>query len=384
MLLPSVTPEVMTKIVHFGKYYPPDMGGVESVTQTLAEGASAAGYEVLIICFGKDKSESYPNSVVNIKRYSIQKMISSQPLSWRYLLSAVREGRRANIVHLHAPNLLATLASLFIGKRPKLVIHWHSDIVGKGFLRLLVMPLEWLSLSRAKSILVTSQLYADSSKFIQFFCKKLRVVPLGVASPEIKQGQEHLSPRLKSFVAGRRLLLCVGRLTAYKGFSVLIEAAKYFPDDVAIVVAGGGELITPLTEQINREQLGGKVLLAGRVSDEELIALYLNADLFCLPSIERSEAFGVVLIEAMAYGLPIVATNIKGSGVPWVNAHRVSGVNVMPRDARGLASACIEILNNPTLRLNLARGARERFDKNFTAATFCKNTLDVYDLVLRD
>lgn len=374
----------MTKIVHFGKYYPPDMGGIESVTQTLAEGASAAGYEVLIICFDKAKSESNPNSVVKVQRYSIQKMISSQPLSWGYLLGAVREGRRADIVHLHAPNLVATLASFFIGKRPKLVVHWHGDIVGKGLLRRLVMPLEWLSLSRATSILATSQLYADSSKFIQAFSKKVRVVPLGVTSPEIKQGHEHLSPRLAAFVAGRRLVLCVGRLTAYKGFSVLIEAAKYFPDSVAIVVAGGGELLMPLTEHINREQLGGKVLLAGRVSDEELSALYRNADVFCLPSIERSEAFGVVLIEAMAYGLPIVATNIKGSGVPWVNAHHVSGMNVMPSDARGLAAACIEILNNPTLRLQLARGARERFNNNFTAATFCKNTLAVYDLALRD
>lgn len=369
----------MTKIVHFGKYYPPDMGGIESVTQTLAEGACEVGYEVLVICFDKARAgNNLGSAAVQVKRYPIKKMFSSQPLGWAYFLGAVREGRKADIIHLHAPNLLAALASLFIGRGPKLVVHWHSDVVGKGLLGRLVMPLERRMLSRATSILSTSQRYADASIPLQEFSNKVRVVPLGVPAPEIKQEHEPLPPRLAEFVAARRLVLSVGRLTTYKGFSVLIDAAKYLAEDVAIVIAGGGELSNSLAAQIKRDQLGDRVMLAGRVTDEELTALYRNADVYCLPSTERSEAFGVVMLEAMAYGLPIVATNIQGSGVPWVNAHQVSGVNVMPGDAQGLATACSEILNNPTLKLQLARGARERFDNNFTAAKFCKNTLAVY------
>ncbi len=369
----------MAKIVHFGKYYPPDMGGIESVTETLAAGASAAGYEVLIVCFDKAKVGNHSGSAeVQVLRYPITTMIRSQPLGWGYFWGAVREGRRADIVHLHAPNLLAALASLFIGRRPKLVVHWHSDVVGKGLYGRLVMPLERLMLSRTTSILATSQRYADFSIPLQTFSEKVRVVPLGVNAPEIKHEPELLPPRLAEFVAGRRLIMSVGRMTRYKGFSVLIEAAKYLADDVAIVVAGGGELFDSLAAQIEREQVGDRVLLAGRVTDAELSALYRNADVYCMPSTERSEAFGVVLLEAMVYGLPIVATNIPGSGVPWVNEHKVSGLNVTPGDAQGLAAACTEILNNPTLRQQFGRGARERFDKNFTAATFCKNTLAVY------
>lgn len=369
----------MTRIVHFGKYYPPDMGGVESVTQTLAEGASAEGYEVVVVCFDKSRLRSRLDSAaVQVQRYPINKMLNTQPLGWSYFFGALREGRKADIVHLHAPNLLAALASLFIGRKPKLLVHWHSDVVGKGFLGRLVMPLERRMLSRATLILATSQRYADASMPLQEFSKKVRVVPLGVPAPEIKQEHESLPPRLAEFVAGRRLVLSVGRLTTYKGFSVLIEAAKYLAEDIAIVIAGGGVLFDSLAAQIKRDQLGDRVLLAGRVADDDLSSLYRNADVYCLPSTERSEAFGVVLLEAMAYGLPIVATNIQGSGVPWVNVHQISGVNVMPGDAQGLAKACSEILSNPTLRLQLARGAKERFDNNFTAATFCKNTLVVY------
>lgn len=366
----------MTKIVHFGKYYPPDMGGIESVTQTLAEGAFAAGYEVKVVCFDKTEVGNQINSAVRVQRHPIKKMVSSQPLSWAYFIGAVREGRRADIVHLHAPNLLAALASLFIGHKPKLVVHWHSDVVSKGLLGRLVMPLERWMLSRAACILATSQPYADGSKLLKSFVNKVRVVPLGVSTPEA--GTMPLSPRLAQFVAGRRLVLSVGRLIPYKGFSVLVEAAKYLAEDVAIVVAGGGELLESLTKQINQSHLGHKILLAGRVTDEELAALYQNADVFCLPSIERSEAFGVVLLEAMAYGLPIVATNIQGSGVPWVNEHQVSGVNVMPGDANGLAVACSDILEKPALRAKYAGGARARFDANFTVEKFCKNTLAVY------
>ncbi|MGZ9710857.1 glycosyltransferase [Glaciimonas sp. GNP009] len=368
----------MTKIVHFGKYYPPDMGGIESVTQTLAEGAFAAGYEVKVVCFDKTKVGNQINSSVQVKRYPIKKMFSSQPLSWAYFIGAVREGRRADIVHLHAPNLLAALASLFIGHRPKLVVHWHSDVVSKGLLGRLVRPMERWMLWRATCILATSQHYADGSKLLKSFVKKVRIVPLGVSTPEFKVETMPLPPRLAQFAGGRRLVLSVGRLTPYKGFSVLVDAAKYFAEDVAIVVAGDGELLESLTKQINLNHLGHKILLAGRVTDEELAALYQNADVFCLPSIERSEAFGVVLLEAMVYSLPIVATNIQGSGVPWVNEHQVSGVNVMPGDAKGLAAACSDILYKPALRAKYACGAKARFDGNFTAEKFCANTLAVY------
>ncbi|MDO8651872.1 MAG: glycosyltransferase [Undibacterium sp.] len=368
----------MKKIVHFGKYYPPDMGGIESVTQTLAEGALNAGHDVQVICFGKTASAVEVCAGVKVVRHPITRLLSSQPLNFNYFFNLITAGRRADIIHLHAPNLLASLATLFIGKKSKLVVHWHSDIVGKGALGRVVRPLEKWMLTRANIVLATSQAYMDGSAALNTFSNKVAVVPLGIAPPAIATVPSPLSKRLKKFVAGRKIVLSVGRLTAYKGFSVLIEAAKHFPDDVAIIVAGGGELLPELTAQLDKNQLQNKVLLAGRVTDEELIALYMHAEVFCLPSIERSEAFGVVLLEAMAYGLPVVATNIPGSGVPWVNAHQVSGENVTTGKPEELAESCIAILNNPTLREQYSLGARKRFKDNFLADKFCKKIMDIY------
>jgi glycosyltransferase involved in cell wall biosynthesis len=368
----------MKKIVHFGKYYPPDMGGIESVTQTLAEGALNAGHDVQVICFGKTGGAVDINAGVRIVRYPITKFLNTQPLNFKYFFSLIKAGRTADIIHLHAPNLLAALASLFIGKKPKLVIHWHSDIVGKGSLGKIVRPLENWMLTRANLVLATSQAYMDGSATLNTISNKVAVVPLGISAPAITNVPPPLSERLKKFIAGRKIVLSVGRLTAYKGFSVLIEAAKYFPDDVAIIVAGGGELFSELTAQLNKNQLQNKILLAGRVTDEELTALYMHAEVFCLPSIERSEAFGVVLLEAMAYGLPIVATNIPGSGVPWVNAHQISGVNVTTGEPKEIAEACFKILNDPILRAQYSIGAQTRFKDYFLADKFCNSVMSLY------
>lgn len=368
----------MIKIVHFGKYYPPDMGGTEIVTQSLALAASEGGYDVTVICFDQSGTGGASDGGVVVKRYPILKTISSQPLSFAYFFSVVREGCKADIVHLHAPNFVAALASLLMGHKPKLVVHVHTDVVNKGLLGRLLMPLERMMFKRATIILVTSQRYADSSKPLRPFLEKVRVVPLGIAPPNLQQEKKALPGRFAEFLAGRKLVLSVGRLSAYKAFHVLIESAKYLPDDAAIIIGGQGELIADLADLIKRNALGNKVLLAGSVTQEELTALYQNAEIFCLSSNLRSEAFGVVLLEAMSYGLPVVATNIEGSGVSWVNAHEGSGLNVAPNDAKALAAACSVILGNADLRDKYSQGAKERYQSNFTEEIFLKASLAVY------
>lgn len=374
----------MSRIVHFGKYYPPDMGGIEVVTQSLAVAANNIGYDVTVVCFDQSGiGNRYDNDDgVSVQRYPIQKMISSQPLSSAYFIAAVREGRQADIVHLHAPNILAAFAVLFLGNKPKLLVHWHSDVLGKGMLGRLVRPLEYLMLKRASVIVATSRRYADNSPALQQFSEKIRIVPLGVSAPKIEQESEEMSPRFTEFLAGRKLVLSVGRLTGYKGFTVLIEAVKLMPDDAAVIIVGTGTLFDSLTLLIHHNKLSDKVLLAGHVTQNELVGLYKKADIFCLPSISRSEAFGVALIEAMAYGLPIVTTNIEGSGVPWVNAHEVSGLNVLPGNAKELAEACTLLLNSADLRNQYSCGAKARFKTQFTEEVSRQRFSLVYENIL--
>ncbi|WP_341238093.1 glycosyltransferase [uncultured Limnobacter sp.] len=375
----------MANIVHFGKYYLPDSGGIESVTASLAKGSVNAGNVVTVVCF--EKSPSTPNDVidgVNVVRAPIAKLIASQPLGLNYFFSSLSAARNADIVHLHAPNMLGALCSLFIKRKTRLLVHWHSDVVNKGLLGKLVRPLEKALLWRADSILATSQVYAEASETLAPFKSKIAVVPIGVPDTKLGGAEKTLPSHIEQSIQGKKIILSVGRLVPYKGFEVLIDAAKDLIEDAIIVIVGAGPLIENLRNHIASAHAHQRVILTGRLSDHDLHSLFSRASLYCLPSTYRAEAFGVVLLEAMAHGLPIVATDIPGSGVPWVNQHGVSGLNVPVNNSSAIADACNHILESSDLRRRLVNGARQRFLSEFTEEVFIKRVLSIYERLLTD
>jgi glycosyltransferase involved in cell wall biosynthesis len=369
----------MAKIVHFGKYYLPDSGGIESVTVSLARGAVEAGHSVSVVCFAK--SQALPTEVmdgVTVVRAPIAKLVVSQPLGLKYFGKCLVAARDADIVHLHAPNMLGALCALFIKRKTPLLVHWHSDVINKGWLGHLTRPLEKALLHRADCIVATSQVYADSSSSLQPFENKIEVVPIGVADPVRGVVATALPPELEKRIDGRRVVLSVGRLVPYKGFDVLLQAAPALPADAVVVIVGSGPLQEELCHAAEAAPIKDCVIMAGRLTDAELQALFARAAIYCLPSTYRAEAFGVVLLEAMAHGLPVVATEIAGSGVPWVNQHGVSGLNVPVIDAQQLAAACNEILSSDALRQKFAAGARQRFLDEFTESVSVNKMLAAY------
>jgi glycosyltransferase involved in cell wall biosynthesis len=373
----------MSNIVHFGKYYFPDAGGIESVTSSLARGAALAGYAVSVVCFEKSPAKSkLVIDGVQIIRTPVNIMLASQPLGFKYFLFCLSAAKNADLVHLHVPNMLAALCALFIGKRTRLLVHWHSDVINKGLLGKLLRPLESALLRRADGIVATSQVYADASQVLLPFRSKITVVPIGVRDAKHEGTDLDLPPSIEARVSGKKIILAVGRLVPYKGFKVLIEAVKHLGTDSAVVIVGGGPLQQDLQQAIDVAVMNDRVVLAGRLSDAALHALFGRATLYCLPSTYRAEAFGVVLLEAMAYGLPIVATDIPGSGVSWVNQHGVSGLNVPVGDAKALAEACNEILGSEILRSALSEGARQRFLAEFTEAASVKRMMSAYERLL--
>lgn len=367
----------MSLIVHFGKAYPPETGGIETVSESLARGAAASGHKVCVIAFTRGPSRDEHREGVEVRRFHAR-MLGSQPVAWRYFWQGVQRARQSDIVHVHVPNVLATLMSLLVGHRPRLVVHWHSDIIGKGLLGHLVQPLEQRMLRRADAIICTSPTYASYSPPLRRWQHKVRVVPIGVSPSPDTPPRSELSRRLADFIRGRQLVLSVGRLVPYKGFSHLVDAIAHMPDDVAVVIAGSGPLEDRLRTQIATLGLSDRVMLAGHVNDEELAQLFDVAKLFCLPSVMRSEAFGVVLLEAMSRGIPLVTSDIPGSGVPWVNLHGESGVNTPRGDAKALADACTLILRDPALHRRLSNGARDRHASLFTEEVAVERTLAVY------
>ena len=375
----------MRSIVHLGKFYPPVSGGIESVTSTLAKGASGAGDDVTVVCFDfGDDSRREINDGVSVVRCPTKLTVASQPLGLRYFLESISAAQKSELVHLHAPNFLAAFCVLFIGRRPKLVVHWHSDVIGKGFFGLLFRPLEWALLWRSDVIIATSSAYLESSRTLRPFRRKACVIPIGVADPTARRIEADSNDAEFEFevLKNRKVILSVGRLVPYKGFEFLIEAARYIPENSVIVVVGDGPLRVRYSELVALYGVGDKIIFAGRVSDEFLRVLYERSSIYCLSSINRAEAFGVVLVEAMANGLPVVATNIPGSGVSWVNRHGQSGLNVPVCNPKAMADAFCRILASMSLQKTLAHGARARYLENFTEREFVKNVISLYENIL--
>ncbi len=366
------------RIVHWGKYYPPHMGGIESVTRVLAEGHATAGHSVEVICFHDGATVTEQAGPVQVTRCRQRLGAASQPLGWDYWRLGLRHARGAGIVHLHGPNLLASLMTLRLARPTRLVVHWHSDIVGKGWLGRLLRPLEQAMLARADAIVCTSPPYAEHSAALRPWRDKVTSVPIGIEDPGHPVAPAAMPERVERFLAGRRHVFAIGRLVPYKGFAHLVDAAGQFPPDLAIVIGGNGPLRESLEARAVAAGVADRVLFTGRLSDAELDALMRRAAVFCLPSVARSEAFGVVLLEAMARGVPVVATRISGSGVPWVNRDGESGLNVEFGDAQALAAACTRIAADPLLRERFAQGARSNFERRFTAEVMVDAMLDVY------
>ena len=370
----------MARIVHFGKYYFPDAGGIESVTASLARGASAAGHSVSVVCFQKTSTQNEEIiEGVRVIRAPIAVMVASQPLGLNYFLQCVHVAKGADVVHLHVPNMLGALCALFVNRKIRLLVHWHSDVINKGFLGKVLSPLESTLLRRADCIVATSQAYADASETLAPFRNKITIVPIGVPDTKYEGTASVLPPFIRERIKEKKIILSVGRLVPYKGFNILIEGAKHLLADSVVVIVGSGPLQQDLQQAIDTAGVSDRVLMAGRLSDATLHALFEQAVLYCLPSTYRAEAFGVVLLEAMAYGLPVVATNIPGSGVPWVNQHGTTGLNVPVGDSEALAKTCNQILGSTELQSRLSRGARQRFLTEFTEEISVKRMMATYD-----
>lgn len=186
--------------------------------------------------------------------------------------------------------------------------------------------------------------------------------------------------KIKNKIDNKKIVLAVGRLVEYKGFEYLVEASRFLKDDIVVLIAGGGPLYDRLQNKINNLNLSNKVLLLGRVNN---VSVFMkNSDLFCLPSISRNEAFGLVLVEALYFGKPLVTTNVDGSGMNYVNINNKTGLVVPPKDPKALAEAINMILSDENLYSRFSKNAKERF-KEFEIDSIANRIINIYQEVLK-
>jgi glycosyltransferase involved in cell wall biosynthesis len=371
------------KVLQLCKFYPPVSGGMEAVVYELTQGLTRHGVEVEVLCAntGARTVSERAEGGYDIVRAGAWARLLSMSVSPPLLMHTKRMSTQADVVHVHMPDPMTALALWLAKPRGKLVVHWHSDVIRQRLALQVYRPLQDWLLRRADAIVATSEAYAESSPWLRPWRHKTAVIPIGISDPRSEVDPAAVA-RIRERFGGRRIVFSLGRMTYYKGFDVLIDAAADVQDGCVIIVGGEGELLGRYRDQVARRGLTHKIAFVGHIPQQELAAYFSAATLFCLASTQRAEAYGVVLLEAMAMGRPVVATEIPGSAVPWVNQSGVTGLNVPVDDAGALADAVNRIVGDQSYAERFGKAGRDRFERYLSADGMVQATMHLYSRLL--
>lgn len=367
-------------ILQVSKLYPPWIGGVERVVQQIAEGILDEFESKVLVCSAVGPGGFKVINGVPVIRAGSLGMVLSMPISLSFPFLLRRFTRHADIVHLHLPFPLGTLAWGGRG-RARLVVTYHSDIVRQRWLSPLWAPSLRRVLEDADMILVSSPNLAQTSEWLRPYEHKCRVVPffIDLADHPLHNDGAACGHDIRY---GRNvpMVLFVGRLVYYKGVEYLIRAMQHV--DATLAIVGDGPLRGKLERLTHELGLQHKVSFVGRVPADTLHKYYRTCHCLVLPSVEPTEAFGLVQLEAMAYGKPVINTSLP-TGVPFVSVHGQTGFTVPPRDPNALAEAINRLCGDEELRLRFGRQARKRVETMFSKDVVLRQIKSIYRELLR-
>ena len=364
-------------ILQIAKYYYPVEGGIETVTKYMGEGLKT--FENVIVCFSQD-GITRVDTVNGVKVYRIASSmnIASQDIAFSYYhyLKKIIYEEQPDIILLHCPNpYLYPITAKLTPKDVKLVLLWHSDILGKGLLYKLVTKFEKVILKKADLILATSPNYIHPSSPIYQYRDKTKVVANGIIMSDFtwKVGDEKTVEEIRRKHHHKKIIFFVGRHAAYKGINYLIEAEKYIQSDCIILIGGRG----PETERLKAMTHSDRIKFIGRIPNEYLRCYYYASDIFAFTSCTKQEAFGIALAEAMYCGSVPVTFTIEGSGVNWVSVNGETGIEVPLGDVKAYAAAIDRLLSDNDLYMQYATAGKDRIARLFTSKQAVKETKDI-------
>ena len=354
-------------ILQIAKYYYPVEGGIETVTKYLGEGLTT--FEQVVVCFSQDGITRL-DTVNGVKVYRIASSmkIASQDIAFSYYhyLKKIIYEEQPDIILLHCPNpFLYPITAKLTPKDVKLILLWHSDILGKGILYKMVKQFEKVILRKADLILATSPNYIHPSSPIYDYRDKTEVVANGIIKSDFvwRAGDETTIEEVRRKYHHKKIVFFVGRHAAYKGIDYLIEAEKYIQSDCIILIGGRG----PETERLKAMTHSERIKFIGRIPNEYLRCYYYASDIFAFTSCTKQEAFGIALAEAMYCGSVPVTFTIEGSGVNWVSVGGETGIEVPLGDVKAYAEAIDRLLTDRDLYMKYATAGKDRVVRMFTS-----------------
>jgi rhamnosyl/mannosyltransferase len=353
------------------------MGGIETHTQVLCKELQRSFDVEVLVASETSETKEFRDEDVKVTRVGTSFKVSGAPVC-PSLSSKIRRAK-ADIVHLHLPNPPAILSYLLSGYRGPVIATYHSDIVRQQWMAKAFDPILRLFLRRCAAIIATSAKYIETSPILAAFGDHCRVIPYGIPIEQFGDCDASEVAKIREQY-GKRLIISVGRLIYYKGFEHLVEAMKHV--DGHLLIVGEGHLREHLEAKARDIHVQDKVTFLGEIHNRDIVPFYHASDIFALASVARSEAFGIVQLEAMACGKPVVNTSLD-SGVPSVSLDGVTGLTVPPNDPIALAGAINKLLDDSQLRGAYGRAARLRVNQEFDQAVMLERMETLYKRVLR-
>ena len=374
------------KVLHiYRTYYPDPPGGLQQAIRQIASGCQTLGVTSRIYTLSPNPA---PQEVVRPEGTVYRSRSHWAPASCDLggtgafrLFSECAEW--ADILHFHYPWPFADLLNLLpsVKRKPK-AMTYHSDIVKQKVLGKLYAPLMRHTLSDMDAVVATSPTYARTSPVLSRHVppERLHVIPLCMG--DSTKEAESMAPTdviARLGLANQTFVLSLGVLRAYKGLHVLVDAAQRVKG--TIVIAGSGPEEANLRHQVNR--LGvNNVVFAGQVSEAEKHALLRHCAALALPSHLRSEAYGMVLLEAAMHAKPMISCEI-GTGTSFVNQDGETGIVIPPEDAPALARAVNTLLSNPAESQAMGQKALERYQQHFTPDVMASLYFGLYQRLIK-
>ncbi len=348
--------------------YPPVVGGIEKfISQSIQEQKKCAKITV-IVCSRTIHSYRETKDGVDFIYVGEWGRILSSPISPLFPLYTSKI--RPDLFVVHSPNPLGELSVLFCKKDVPYIVRYHSDVIRQKITMKFYAPFFYNFLKKAKIIVPTSDIYAHNSIFLRPFLDKCKTVPLGINTQHFLHPNSNRVKEIQ-FQYGSKFIFFCGVHRYYKGIHVLIKASPYI--SVPIVIAGDGPEKKHL-ERMTKSISAKNIYFIDKLTDEELVNYLHACSVFVFPSIARSEAFGLSIIEAHATGKPVVATKL-GTGVEWANLDGITGINIPSNDEKALAKF---LLDNDEIRTIMGQTAQQRVLSEFDIKVTAQKEFELY------
>ncbi|UWA07639.1 glycosyltransferase family 4 protein [Escherichia coli] len=363
------------KVLHFYKtYYPDTFGGIEQVIYQLSESGLNFGVESTVLSLSK--RGDYDNEKFGSHRVYYAKTnfeIASTPFSVSSISKFRKLAKEADIIHYHFPFPFMDMLHFIDGINKPSIVSYHSDIVKqKSFLRQ-YSPLMNHFLAAVDYIVTASPNYAQTSPVLQKFKNKVKVIPYG-----LNESSYSLIPAEKLEYwrqkVGDKFFLFIGAFRYYKGLHTLLDAA--YTTSLPIVIVGSGGIEKEIRLRANQLNLSN-VHFVGALPEDDKAALLQLCYAVVFPSHQRSEAFGITLLEGAMYGKPLISCEI-GTGTSFINIDGQTGLVVPPSNSYALREAMLKLWDSPLLAEIYGQNAFYRFKELFTSNNMCKKYVELY------